>query len=324
MERSEHRQRPSSPSWCPCSFTWPCCTTSPRRGHHPDEERRTRRHRDRGATATAAAATAAARNAGARKAALPSTPGAAAAGSCQGAAGAAEAAAGSAFDRRRDDDDLGQGSHRHTGVETADEISQARARRGNGRHRSPEITIQPDAASATLRSFRPIRRVGSRKARSPREEISLQSGRRVIRLRSKSSSSSSRRKRTGPWQAQSARRTKRRGKNVSATTPKSTSRVRRRDARAAHHLYGGGAARDREHQLDCRRRCDAAPQLIEPVFVSLQDTGQIFIGTQSAVRPKRPGHVPPGARRQTGHDYKRKIFIRATKRSPIPTHENDG
>ena len=60
---------------------------------------------------------------------------------------------------------------------------------------------------------------------------------------------------------------------------------------------------------------DQQPLPVEPVFVSLQDTGQIFIGTTStgevevtwATFRKVLGD-------KTGGDYKRKIFVRADQK----------
>ena len=61
---------------------------------------------------------------------------------------------------------------------------------------------------------------------------------------------------------------------------------------------------------------DQPPLPVEPVFVSLQDTGQIFIGTTStgevevtwATFRKVLGD-------KTGGDYKRKIFVRADQKT---------
>ena len=61
---------------------------------------------------------------------------------------------------------------------------------------------------------------------------------------------------------------------------------------------------------------DQQPLPVEPVFVSLQDTGQIFIGTTStgevevtwATFRKVLGD-------KTGGDYKRKIFVRADQKT---------
>jgi biopolymer transport protein ExbD len=58
------------------------------------------------------------------------------------------------------------------------------------------------------------------------------------------------------------------------------------------------------------------PQLIEPVFVSLQDTGQIFIGTQSAGETEATwATFRQVLGDKTGHDYQRKIFIRADQKT---------
>ena len=70
-------------------------------------------------------------------------------------------------------------------------------------------------------------------------------------------------------------------------------------------------------KLDLPPPSDVQPPLkVEPVFVSLQDTGQIFIGTQST------GEVEATwvtfrtvLNDKTGGDYKRKIFIRADQKT---------
>jgi TonB system transport protein ExbD (group 1) len=57
------------------------------------------------------------------------------------------------------------------------------------------------------------------------------------------------------------------------------------------------------------------PQLIEPVFVSLQDTGQIFIGTTSTGETEANwATFRQVLGEKTGRDYKRKIFVRADQK----------
>ena len=60
---------------------------------------------------------------------------------------------------------------------------------------------------------------------------------------------------------------------------------------------------------------DTQPPPVEPIFVSLQDTGQIFIGTQSGgeVEATR-ANFRSILFEKTGGDYKRKIFIRADQK----------
>ena len=58
------------------------------------------------------------------------------------------------------------------------------------------------------------------------------------------------------------------------------------------------------------------PQLIEPVFVSLQDTGQIFIGTTSTGEKEATwATFRQVLNEKTGTDYKRKIFVRADQKT---------
>jgi biopolymer transport protein ExbD len=62
---------------------------------------------------------------------------------------------------------------------------------------------------------------------------------------------------------------------------------------------------------------DATPQpvIVEPVFVSLQDTGQIFIGTTSGGEQEATWVTfRTVLNEKTGGDYKRKIFIRADQK----------
>lgn len=65
---------------------------------------------------------------------------------------------------------------------------------------------------------------------------------------------------------------------------------------------------------------DATPQpvTVEPVFVSLQDTDDIFIGTQSTGEEKATYGDWASFRtllgNKTDHDYKRKIFVRADQK----------
>ena len=60
------------------------------------------------------------------------------------------------------------------------------------------------------------------------------------------------------------------------------------------------------------------PQLVEPVFVSLQDTDEIYIGTTSTGEEKTVYGDWASFRtllgNKTVHDYKRKIFIRADQK----------
>ena len=62
------------------------------------------------------------------------------------------------------------------------------------------------------------------------------------------------------------------------------------------------------------------PQLVEPVFVSLQDTDEIYIGTQSTGEEKVAWNDWPTFRitlgNKTGHDYKHRIFVRADQKVP--------
>jgi biopolymer transport protein ExbD len=65
---------------------------------------------------------------------------------------------------------------------------------------------------------------------------------------------------------------------------------------------------------------NAEPQVVqvEPIFVSLQDTDDIFIGTQSGGEEKTRYGDWPSFRAllgtKTDHDYKRKIFVRADQK----------
>jgi biopolymer transport protein ExbD len=57
------------------------------------------------------------------------------------------------------------------------------------------------------------------------------------------------------------------------------------------------------------------PVQIEPVFVSLQDTGQIFIGTQSGGETEATwATFRQVLNDKTGGDYQRKIFVRADQK----------
>jgi biopolymer transport protein ExbD len=57
------------------------------------------------------------------------------------------------------------------------------------------------------------------------------------------------------------------------------------------------------------------PNPVEPIFVSLQDTGQIFIGTQSGGEQEATwATFRTVLSDKTGGDYKRKIFIRADQK----------
>ena len=62
------------------------------------------------------------------------------------------------------------------------------------------------------------------------------------------------------------------------------------------------------------------PQLVEPVFVSLQDTDEIYIGTQSTGEDKVAWNDWATFRitlgNKAGHDYKHKIFVRADQKVP--------
>ena len=60
---------------------------------------------------------------------------------------------------------------------------------------------------------------------------------------------------------------------------------------------------------------DTPPPLVEPVFVSLQDTGDIFVGTQTGGEVKADRSTFRAVLySKTGGDYTRKIFIRADQK----------
>jgi len=63
-------------------------------------------------------------------------------------------------------------------------------------------------------------------------------------------------------------------------------------------------------------RAESPPLPVEPVFVSLQDTGQIFIGTTSTGEVEATwATFRTILGDKTGGDYKRKIFVRADQKT---------